>query len=377
MVFIKYSLYDNAISSFFISKDAFVQFYYKNDSLTTEKMINEQIKIALVFLENSIELMLKAILSADNYKIIFKCPNKIENAKKKVTHQKKLEDVLLEDGDFKTITYTEAVKLYIDTCKNHKVEKILTELGKKRNAVTHFGIDESNNISELYACFINTYDVIYNYLYPRLIELDDVGHFFVDDDIVNISPYDTLNFLFDKDFIYTNVIDFLDELLESAPSYIFELRKSNDKFNLSFFLDILINIKNDRKFISSLDEIGFEIEFDDFFDDSFPACRFINFCFDKNCCDGKFYLIWSYSIYFNYSFFEEESLGMIFIIDHSNNLIYYYNGSIDYHHDYDEAELEFDFNSDILNSKCTKFNLSKRNLEKILLEQAIKLKEEI
>lgn len=51
-----------------------------------------------------------------------------------------------------------------------KVKDILNILGDKRNAITHFGIDESDSYSELIACFINTFDVIYNYLYPMLLQ---------------------------------------------------------------------------------------------------------------------------------------------------------------------------------------------------------------
>ena len=67
---------------------------------------------------------------------------------------------------------------------------------------------------------------------------------------------------------------------------------------------------------------------------------------------------------------------LLWVVDHNNNSLLYYNKSIDLDNSYDKAEQEFDFEQDIANNKCQKFTLSKRNLRKVLLEQILALKNE-
>lgn len=377
---IKFTLYENAISSFYIAKKNFVKLYYTQSETLTNKMLDEHAKIGLIFLENSIELMLKAILSVDDPLCIYIEPNSrvIQQALSKISESNRLEDILIRNGNFKTITFTKAVDLYVKKYqKPDKVKRVLYILGDKRNAVTHFGIDETTTNSELIACFINAFDVIYNYLYPHLIKLNDIGHYFTDDMIYE-SYLGTAEFFYDPDTnMYNNIVDFLDELLCGAGSYVFELRKDNTDFKINFFIDILKQVVNDTSFNSELNKMNSTISVNDFFSGETPECRFIDLDFHNDYYElDDIYIAWKYSIYYNYSYFISMYDELLWVVDHNNNSLMYYNKSIYLDNPYDKAEQEFDFEQDIANNKCQKFTLSKRNLRKVLLEQILALKNE-
>lgn len=182
----KYTLSQNAISSLSIAIDNFKKFYY-NGKRYSPSEIDEAIKICIVFLENSIELMLKDILVSSDPLSIYEYPNSraIKKALLKVTDSLKLEDILVSEGKFKTISYTDTINKYNELFhESQKVYQVLNSLGEKRNAITHFGIDEPDDLVELTIEIINVFDVIYNYLYPQLIELDDIDIYFKSDGFI-------------------------------------------------------------------------------------------------------------------------------------------------------------------------------------------------
>lgn len=109
----------------------------------------------------------------------------------------------------------------------------MDNLGAYRNRFTHFGI-EFSSYDEILRIIINTFDIIYNYLYPQLTELDEIGDYFTSDYLI----VDTLHgskYLFDEDMIYNNVLDFLDELLSDGNRYLVTA------FFLPKHLEMLIN----------------------------------------------------------------------------------------------------------------------------------------
>ncbi|MGM9552030.1 MAG: hypothetical protein ACI3XA_07225 [Clostridia bacterium] len=369
MVNIKLLLCKNAINSFFIAKRHFVKFYYVNDKVVSDVEYDECIKIALTFLENSVELLLKVLLAVDEPTSIYEDPENevILKAMQKVTSSIKLEDILIEEDGFRTITYSCAVKKYIKKFKlPNKVKKILETLGQKRNAITHFGLKTNDEYSEIIACFINTFDVIYNYLYPQLIKLDDIGKYFTDDSLYNISLYGNIEPLFGEDFIYNNIVDFLDELLESAHYYIFKLRLNNSNYNLTNFVKILDAVSTDNGFSKLIKNNMVQIDSSKFLD-----LEAINIVFDKQLDLDDIPIYWSYSTFYNISYFcnESASNGKFFCIDHNTNKIYYYHNSETYYMPSDQKEKEFNFQKDTKNGLCTKLELSKNNLCKIFIEQ--------
>ena len=110
---------------------------------------------------------------------------KIKQAYLQTDASHKLEDILISQGNFKTIKYNDTIEKYNNKYhQSEKVYNILKTLGETRNMITHFGIDNTDNWNEFVITILNTFDVIYNYLYPQLIELDEIGDYFTTDDIM-------------------------------------------------------------------------------------------------------------------------------------------------------------------------------------------------
>ena len=160
----KYTLAQNAISSLYIAIENFKKFYYLADRYSQSE-IDEAIKICIVFLENSVELMLKDILVSADPLSIYEQPNSkaIRNALSRVTDSCKLEDILISEGNFKTIKYTDTVNSYNRKFHNSdKLYDVLKVLGERRNAITHFGLDGTAISDELIISLLNVFDIIYN-----------------------------------------------------------------------------------------------------------------------------------------------------------------------------------------------------------------------
>ena len=116
----KYTLTENAFSSFHLAIENFRKFaYLSNDFLPSE--LDEARKLCVIFLENAVELFLKAIIITKDPLAIYEHPEskKIKNAKVAADAAgKPLEDILIEKGGFKTITFSEAIKVYGDNFRH-------------------------------------------------------------------------------------------------------------------------------------------------------------------------------------------------------------------------------------------------------------------
>lgn len=258
----KYTLAQNAISSLSIAIENFKKFYYLEEEYNMSE-IDEAKKICIVFLENAIELMLKTILVSSDPVSIYKEPNSraIKSALSKVTGSLKLEDILISEGKFQTIKYTHTIEKYNDLFhKSKKVYQVLNSLGQKRNEITHFGIEESDDLGEFTIQILNTFDVIYNYLYPQLVALDDIDVYFKSDDWV-VDTVHGQKFLFDDDFIYNNIVDFLDELMETSKKYACAVRALNPNSKIWEFKEIMEMLLKDKKYIEMQKENQIDIEF--------------------------------------------------------------------------------------------------------------------
>ena len=317
----KYTLAQNAISSLSIAIDNFKKFYYHEEEYKMSE-IDEAKKICIVFLENAVELMLKTILISDDPVSIYKEPNSraIKNALSKVTDSLKLEDILISEGKFQTIKYIETIEKYNNLFhKSKKVHQVLNSLGQKRNEITHFGIDESDDLGELTIQMLNTFDIIYNYLYPQLIDLDDIDIYFKSDDLV-VDTVHGKKFLFDDDFVYNNIVDFLDELMESSKEYVCAVRAQNPSSKIGEFKEI----KQESEYLVSI----------------------------FSC----------YSPFFNVTAFCGECGEIYFIVVHDDYDLYIYKDDSVVWPQYNEPELDYQWIKDCDNGLCEKYNLSKRNL---------------
>lgn len=353
----KFTLSENAISSLSIAIEHFKKFYYLEEKFTTSE-IDEAIKISLVFLENSIELMLKVIIANIDQLAIYLEPDSrvIQNARARANETTKLEDILISEGNFKTIRYTDAVEKYNSIYHNSdKVYHILKTLGDKRNAITHFGIDQTQTHDELIICFINAFDVIYNYLYPQLIELDSIGDYFTSNELI-VQTIHGNNILFDENFIYNNIVDFLDELMETSRDYICSLRASEPNSRIFEFTKMIQELFEDRKFEEMISRNNAEI--------TFNTCDYENNDFYFEISKGAELLdvIGSrYSPFFNVTAFCGEGGEIYFLVIHDKHEIYLYNHYIKWPQS-DEPEIDYQWLKDCENGYCKKYNLSKRNL---------------
>lgn len=356
----KYTLAKNAVSSLSIAIENFKKFYYFSYKYSQSEQ-DEATKICIVFLENAIELLIKTILVTTNPKSIYKNPESriIRKAETKINDEFRLEDILISEGNFQTITYTDAVKIYNkDFYKSEKVFNILDSLGETRNAITHFGIDRANNWDELIICILNTFDVIYNYLYPQLIKLEDIADYFTSEDLLFVNTVHGVKPLFDDNLIYNNIVDFLDELMETSKEYICSLRATNTNSKISEFTELIKALIEDKKFEQMLARNNAQIEF--------HTCDFENndfwFEFHNELGDGDS-IISCYSPYFNVTAFCGECGNIYFLIEHDKHELYIYNKN-DFRKwpQYDEAEPDKQWLKDFTDGFCNKFNLSKRNL---------------
>ena len=357
-----YTLANNAISSLSIAIENFKKFFYHGEEYSSSEE-NEAIKICITFLENALELLLKTILVENDPLIIYESPQSraIQNACSRVNESTRLEDILISEGNFKTITYSKAVEQYNKKFHNSdKVYHTLTRLGEVRNAITHFGISRINSKDELIIDIINAFDIVYNYLWPQLIKIESIQHFFTSDDwfvetVHGVKP------LFDENFIYNNIVDFLDELMESSEEYALSCRLSDPASRIIEFVELMTIVLDDRKFQELLKRNNAEIVFHNTGDIA------SNSYFFDILLNGDFFdSVYScYSRFFNVTAFCNECGAIFFLVVHDNNELYLYgNDSDSIWPSWSEPEPDMLWINDFENGLCQKMNLSKRNILK-------------
>lgn len=176
------------------------------------------------------------MLVEDNETSIYENSNskKIKDAQKKVDNEHTLMDILLKEYNFKTINYYSTINKYVELTKlsSEKVKKVLFNLSDIRNAITHFGI-EILDYDEIVSTFINTFDVIYNYLRDSFETIDDIGDYFTEDDLI-VKTIHGNEWFVAEDGTYTGILDYLDELLTDHNEYIFSLRANNQSFLIEY-----------------------------------------------------------------------------------------------------------------------------------------------
>lgn len=360
----RFTILENAINSLDIAIENFKLFYYGDEESLSPYLEKKYKKVSLVFLENAIELLLKAVIlekTQNNLSIFLqtdKAPYKgiIDEARELSEKTgKKMEDCLLKNTNLRTITYTKSLKYYNDMFEeSEKVHGVLKKLGYYRNAITHFGIDFSENPDELLCCFIETFDVIYNYLYPQLIELDDEASYYFEDCDENyfVKTPDGTKFLIGENGEYNNFFDFSDELLgDLSQIRLMKLSKKNPNKKIEAYLKICEEVMSDSEYV-----------------DYFKANN-LNVFMDKETgwleCEVQGYhedvhLVPVYSSYYNATiYFDEGSVAII--IPHHENKIYSYIKDSDYPC-LTEAENDKQWMEDLEKGICMVQSLSSKNL---------------
>lgn len=341
------SLEKNAFSSLSISIDCFKVIYYQYSEIS-ESVYEEKAKIGIVFLENAIELLLKSILYAkDNNSIFF-------------TNRK---------GEQKTITYGKALSMYCKIYDNDnsndtqtllkdnqlkKVKIVLEDLRISRNNITHYKFDRIV-YDELICIFINTFEIIYNYLFSDLKKLTEVGKYFASDSVWGVETIHGIQPLLSNSAVYNNVIDFLDELLSDSSDYIFKLCYKNPLKKIDKFADLLNSIISDNSnfYKSSLTDQSMIIQ---------ECCDLSEgFGFTINKCDNLVDVYFRYLPFYNVGIFINEVGEVLFMVDFYNEEIFIYSENKSYP-EYDEPDEFCQWESDLENKICYKQKANYENL---------------
>ena len=351
---IGFSLAKNALSSLHIAVEHFKAFYYY--SLEDSKF-EEEVKIAISFLENAIELLLKTILADNDEKSIFVNPDceAISNAIQYVDEDHSLFDVLIEERfSVRTIYYKDAVEAYNKLYHNSiKVKTVLDTLGLYRNSLTHFGIRFAS-YDEIVCVFINTFDVIYNYLYPQLCGLNEIGQFFMSDDLV-VKTIHGYKPLFDENFVYNNFLDFFDELLGDGNTYLLSLCRENRQKNIQEYEDYVDKAIESKKLAYIQEKFNVSIQRETL--DDVP----LFFSFAKGGAKSDIFI--RYLPYYNAGVYFNDGGTIMFIVLFSERCIYIYKEKAVYP-DFDEMDMDYQWLHDEQLGLCTKCVLSKNNIIK-------------
>lgn len=360
----RFTILENAINSLDIAIEKFHFFYYGDEESLSPYLEKKYKKISLVFLENAIELLLKAIIlekTQNNLSIFLqtdKAPYKgiIDEAKELSEKTgKKLEDCLLKNTNLRTITYTKSLNYYTEMFEtSEKIQGVLRKLGYYRNAITHFGIDFSENPDELLCCFIETFDVIYNYLYPQLIELDGEASYYFEDCDENyfVKTPEGTKFLIGWDGKYNNFFDFSEELLgDLSQIRLMKLCKKNPNKNVEVYLNICEEVMSDSEYEAYFKANNLNVFMDE--ETGWLECEVEGYHEDASLSPV-------YSSYYNATiYFDEGSVAII--IPHYENKIYSYIKDSDYPC-LTEAENDKQWLGDLEKGICMVQSLSSKNL---------------
>lgn len=360
----RFTILENAINSLDIAIENFKLFYYGDEESLSPYLEKKYKKVSLVFLENAIELLLKSIIiekTQNNLSIFLhtdKEPYKgIIDEARELSEKTggKLEDCLLKNTNMQTITYTKSLSYYDEMFKaNKKVSGVLKKLGYYRNAITHFGIDFSENPDELLCCFIETFDVIYNYLYPQLIELDEEASYYFEDCDENylVETPDGIKFFFGEDGEYNNFFDFCHELLRDLSQVnLMESCRKNPNKNIQVYHNICKELINTSQYIGYFETSNLNLTLDE--ETRWLECEVQGYHEDAH-------LFPVYSSYYNATIYFDES-SVAIIIPHYENKIYSYVKESNYPC-LDEAENDKQWIEDLEKGNCMVQTLSTENL---------------
>lgn len=352
----KYTLQENAMSSFHLAIENFKIFFYNSESYKQSEL-DEARKLCAIFLENSIELFLKALLVKIDPISIYEHPESklIKRAKEEADKRNKdLEDILVEQGNFKTISYTQTVEKYNSIHKSERTKNIFLRLAEYRNQLTHFGIIDDDN--EFTIACLNVFSVVYQNLYEELVKLEKIEQYFTDEDIY-VRTIHGVKKLYDENYVYNNVIDFLDELVvETAPYISLSYRLNNPEFKLKVWYQLFDETIKSPNFQKMLDFYEVKIDWSFLFE--------YEISFEIHGTFGLWdSIISTYCPYYNATTFIGET-GLIYfrVLHSSNEIIIYFDDVTLPELDMPQYEEE-DWNEQLFYEDAKKKSLTKRNIK--------------
>lgn len=295
----RFKMVENAIDSLQITIEAF-------DKWTRCRVDKRDryLKLTIVFLHNSMELLLKSLLiKRDDTSIYIDiCDKRLEEARKECKRRNKtLDECLIKDYSVKTIPYSVAVEKYAENYKcDEKVVNILNALGKYRNAITHFGIDSRLDMDRLYNIVYESLAIVIYEFWEELIDIDEY-------------------------FEYNDVIDMFESWYEAGIDFQLAACVENSKKKIYVFTGILDKVMHSEKFKNYID--AYDIRVKDSSKDYDTNEIYLDFeILQKYVSVATFY-----SPYFNYTFFcDLETMEIWFVVNHYEDKVYIYYDNVEY-----------------------------------------------
>ena len=168
----RFKLLDNAIDTLRFGLD----FYWKY--LQLEDKYNEEnpgyLKMAVICIQNSLELFIKKILSNYNELLIY---DDLSNKKlleifminKNEYKNMPLDYFIINQTKIHTIDYTNLISRFRIICELNEFQyNTLENIGQLRNKITHFGIDKVMDFHEVIVTINNSLDLISELIYDEL-----------------------------------------------------------------------------------------------------------------------------------------------------------------------------------------------------------------
>lgn len=325
---LKYRLEENAVDSLRYAVEYFDMLIRDNDNL-------RYLKPTILFLENSVELLLKSILVLNDPLSIYESRSKqiVELAQNKVKNSGlTLAEILICELNVKTIGYGKVIETYCELYPdNQKLKEVFLKLGKYRNTITHFGINVSDKLDDLICNVYDSFEVISNELYSQLLEVDEY-------------------------FEYNDFLDIVEPIIEGSQEYIRYLCINNLDRKISTFTDALKNVLNSNVFKELVKNNNIELvnqtlnfENDDFWIEVYKSSVY------------HMGLLSRYSSFHNATIFSEDNGMIYFVVEHETGLIYdYFKES--FYADSHESEKYFQWRSDEKEGLCRVKKLTEENL---------------
>lgn len=262
------------------------------------------LKLSIVFLHNSMELLLKALLIKKDDTIIYTQISEMEldKARKECKRKKiTLDECLIKNYGIKTISYGSAVKLYAEYYKcDDKVVNVLNSLGDYRNAITHFGIDSTQEVDKLYNIVYESFAIVIYEFWDELVEIDEY-------------------------FEYNDVIDMFEAWYEVGENFQLAVCVENCKRKINVFTNILKAVIYSGKFRNYVETYNIKVEVGT---KDFDTNRIF---LDFEILQEYVSVATFYSPYFNYTFFcDAETLEIWFVVNHYEDKVYIYYEDVEY-----------------------------------------------
>lgn len=176
-IILKFQLLDNGVDSLNMGLDFFDKYLQFNESLNREGVNNKNsyLKLAVICVQNTIEILTKVILSSYNELLIYTDMDKMVVLLGEYKNSDMFEhfyDYLIEnDKNVKTIDYSLCIER-LNKIYPEKITEIiasdLINIGYERNKLTHFGVSKQLDYHKLIGLICRVLTTIHDVYLPLL-----------------------------------------------------------------------------------------------------------------------------------------------------------------------------------------------------------------